>query len=280
MKFNNILFEKDQIPNVISIMNGGLIVLCKKSKSAYSEDDIIFLLSSSNAGMTDITSVKRNPSNFLLSEKGKELLTKYGKNKIVDTDVIVKVEDIPIKTGESAKYKLKRFFQEMYDKGLFSLWDVEHGPLKYFSRSKEGFLRFYRSYKIPVKITYNQYKLVKPYAPPIIKDDYINNTLLNKLNSIDLFANPILSNSEYNLIKGKIMELAANSDILINKEKKLESKDEEIIETLDIESLVNQKKQIILYGPPGTGKTYNTKMITINVIGGIQNEYYTISIKN
>ena len=269
MKFNDIRFEKDQIPNVISIMNGDQIVLCKKSKSDYSEDDLIFLLSSSNTGMTDIAAVKRDPSNFLLSDKGKELLAKYGKNKIVDTDIIVKIEDIPIKTGESAKNKLKNFFQEMYDRGLFSLWDVEQGPLKYFSSSKEGFLRFYRAYKISVKITHDQYKLVKSYAPPIIKDDNINNTLLNKLNSIDLFANPIISDSEYKLIQGKILELAKKLDILINKENNLEAKGEEIIETLDIQSLVNQKKQIILYGPPGTGKTYNTKMITVNVVGGI-----------
>ncbi len=36
---------------------------------------------------------------------------------------------------------------------------------------------------------------------------------------------------------------------------------------LEINTLLEKKKQIILYGPPGTGKTYATKKIAQNLIG-------------
>lgn len=38
--------------------------------------------------------------------------------------------------------------------------------------------------------------------------------------------------------------------------------------SVDFNSLLLNKKQIILYGPPGTGKTFNTKKVVMSLIGG------------
>ncbi len=39
---------------------------------------------------------------------------------------------------------------------------------------------------------------------------------------------------------------------------------------IEINTLLEKKKQIILYGPPGTGKTYATKKIAQTLIGGVE----------
>jgi len=92
----NILFEKDHIPNIKAIINGRQIILCKKKPSEYSDSDVVFLLSNTNTGSMSRNQADSDSSNFLLSEKGIELLREFGKDRVSRSNTIIRTEDIQL----------------------------------------------------------------------------------------------------------------------------------------------------------------------------------------
>jgi len=265
MKFTNVLFEKDQIPNIKAIMHGHQIILCKKTKATYADSDIVFLVSSKNTGQTDINQVKQEASNFLLSHKGEEILKKYGREKVGDTDVIVKCRDIKLKLeGSNNMDKLRNLFTDLFNSELFSLWDIEYGPLKYFAKINECYIRFYRAYKVPFELKEAAYRLEKTYEPPILRDKF-RNGLLEKINSTDMYSTPVLPECDFKEIEKRILRLISKHGLSDDPEVvEAYSKRDHTLQEDNISEILYKKKQIILYGPPGTGKTYRTKRIAVD----------------
>lgn len=269
MKFANVLFEKDNIPNIKAIMNGRQIILCKKPPYAplpYKDSDIVFLVSSTKKGVSDINLAEQGGVNFLRSSKGDKILEDYGDEQVKDTNVVVKCSDIKLKLeGPSKEDKLRNFFTELYKLDLFSLWDIEYGPLRYFENTNECYLRFYRAYNITVKAKQEDYKLKGSYAPPIIKDEETENRLLEKINDIDdIYSSPVLSDNEFDNRKNKVFQLIRKHGL--SEKKYIDVEPEQPLQRDNIRKLLDLKKQIILYGPPGTGKTYSTKKMATDLL--------------
>lgn len=209
----------------------------------------------------------------LLSHKGEEILRKYGREKVGNTDVIVTCKDIKLKLeGSSNMDKLRNLFTDLFNLELFSLWDIEYGPLKYFAKMNECYIRFYRAYIVPIEVEEIAYRLEKTYEPPIIRDKF-RKGLLEEINSTDMYATPVLPDSDFKEIEKKILHLISKhgfSDDTMSLET-----DSKIVHTLqkdNINEILYKKKQIILYGPPGTGKTYRTKRIAVDACMEVNNE--------
>jgi len=119
--------------------------------------------------------------------------------------------------------------------------------LKYFKNKKTGYIRLYRVYEIPFEINEEHYKLISTYQPPVIKDEYTKNNITSKLNNLNLYENPILSENDYVRLKEKIIGIARKHNVLTDNntsytEVKKNMTEEKIVKTEEIpQAKINKK---------------------------------------
>lgn len=176
----------DEIINFIALTQGKQIILCKKRKSP---NDCIFLIPKKRVSKVD----------FVPSEIGRKLM------KIdIDVDVtkyVAKVDYIPNIPGDN-----REFWEEIYSEGEFNLWDIDGGPMKYFSKSKRDNMLFwvFRVYEMPFKIKEGvdfvrlgrQPKIVNPETLKRIQSGFNNGEF-----------KPVLSDDEFEKKKKKIEKI-------------------------------------------------------------------------
>ena len=125
----------------------------------------------------------------------------------------------PIISSDTSKYvtkieylhipgKNKEFWQELSNEGEFELWDIDRGPIKYFTKSteKKMLLCIFRVYEMPFEIK----KDVDFTRGPRGNNKIINPETLKKIQSgfdEEKFS-PVLRDDEFEKRTRKIREIA------------------------------------------------------------------------
>ena len=182
--------EADKAINIHAMMMGRQIMLCK-TKKITNEKQFIFLWPS-RGEYTDNRIVfekrykndlNRFGSVFLLSEIG----SRYKKNNLIQSNNTQKSKTIA--TVDYIKIRPNRkMFEELRACGEFSLWDIEHGPMRYFRYKngelrKKGYIAIYRPYKLPKGTNIHRSDLPKKtgYIPYLTESSFerISNSIIN-----------------------------------------------------------------------------------------------------
>lgn len=184
--------EADKAINIHAMMMGRQIMLCKK-RDITKESPSVFLWP--NQGLyidnPDLfksryqNDLERHHSVFLLSDTGR----KYQTNNTIQvvcsnnqkSKTIAEVNYIRIKPD-------RKMFEELRDCGEFSLWDIDHGPMRYFTRPNgillnSGYIAIYRVYKLPkgANIKHGDCKFNRGQVPYLTDSSFerISNSIIN-----------------------------------------------------------------------------------------------------
>ncbi len=166
--------EIDKAINIHTITSGRQIMLCKK-RDITQNSPYIFLWPGEGKYTNDKNLFYRVYKNdlekygkvFLLNNLGSQ----YQKNHQIQvvsagrqyTKIVSTVEYYQIRPD-------RRMFEELKNCGEFSLWDVDNGPMRYFTRPdgqllKSGYIAIYRAYKLPRRIIHNDINFKKGLTP-------------------------------------------------------------------------------------------------------------------
>ena len=196
----------NEAANILAVQEGKQIIVCGHKRLP---NDKVFL----------VPTMYPTSNNFTYSEHGKKIISSYGykinksykmknREKIKESSEIkyvAIVDYIPNVPGKN-----KQFLQELYEIGEFNLWEIENGPLKYFTESKmDGIFLVLRSYKMPYAIyknedfsyiwngkTQRKPKLTDERTRAKIAEDFYNNKFI-----------PVLTDEEYNKRVNKIKSI-------------------------------------------------------------------------
>ncbi|MEN6378283.1 MAG: type I restriction enzyme HsdR N-terminal domain-containing protein [Methanofastidiosum sp.] len=186
----------NEAANILAVQEGKQIIICGHKRLP---NDKVFL----------VPTKYPDSKKFMPSEHGEEIISAYGQRinksyKIENKEEIKEsneinyvaiVDYIPNVPGRN-----EQFLQELYDIGEFNLWDIKHGPLKYFTESKmSGIFLVLRSYKMPFAIYKNEdfsyvWNGKSQHKPKIIREE-------TRKKIVEGFKNreftPVLSDDEY-----------------------------------------------------------------------------------
>ena len=185
--------EADKAINIHAMMMGRQIMLCKKKKIT-KESPFVFLWPSRGLYIADWKlfemmykdDLQHHHSVFLLSDIGR----RYQENNSIQvvcnnnqkSKMIAKVDYIKIVPN-------RKMFIELRNIGEFSLWDIDGGPMRYFTRpngkiQKSGYIAIYRVYKLPkgsTNIRHTNIKFDKGQVPYLTESSFerISNSIIN-----------------------------------------------------------------------------------------------------
>lgn len=166
--------EIDKAINIHAIASGHQIMLCKK-RNITQNSPYIFLWPGEGEYTTDKNlfdrvyknDLKNHRKAFLLSDLG----SSYQKNHKIQvvsgdrqyTKIISTVEYHQIRPD-------RRMFEELRNCGEFPLWDIDNGPMRYFTRPNgqllnSGYIAIYRAYKLPRRINHNDINFNTGFTP-------------------------------------------------------------------------------------------------------------------
>jgi len=195
MKFNQeeMKGEADKAINIHAMMMGRQIMLCKK-KNITKESPFVFLWPSRGLYTTDRKlfemiykdDLQHHHSVFLLSDIGRRYQETNSIQVVCNNNqnskIIATIDYIRIKPN-------RKMFKELCDCGEFSLWDINHGPMRYFTSPNgellnSGYIAIYRVYKLPkgsTNIRHSNIKFDRGQVPYLTESSFerISNSIIN-----------------------------------------------------------------------------------------------------
>ena len=189
--------EADKAINIHAMMMGRQIILCKK-KNITKESPFVFLWPSKGLYTADQKlfeikykdDIKHHGSVFLLSDIGR----RYQEDNSIQVVCNNKQKSKIIATIDYIKIRPNQeMFEELRDCGEFSLWDINNGPMRYFTNPNgnllnSGYIAIYRVYKLPkgANINHSDLKFNRGLVPYLTESSFerISNSILNS-NELD-----------------------------------------------------------------------------------------------
>lgn len=179
--------EADKNINIHAMKLGHQIMLCKKN-TINRESPFVFLWGAKKAPYISNREeynrmYKEKQGVFLLSEDGKKYAEKNKVRFKPKSKEIATVEYFPIKPNRELFIKLREI-------GEFALWDIDEGPMKYFTEKgrllNSGKIAIYRVFKLPKAIIpINQNDLKWDGNKPKLKPEFFER-LRDALENYDL----------------------------------------------------------------------------------------------
>ncbi len=203
--------ETDKRINVNALWSGKQIILCKKRpiKTLINGGDWVGLWPTKNGeSQMKHRNLPVESGDFALSDAGydyfQNIYDEYPKN-----EYIAKVEYYQIDGTQLL------LWQELNDTDEFMLWDIELGPYKYFKSGKrKNFLAIYRVYKIDDEIKESDLRNESNTLPRYKKlSEEKSQKIINNLSN----AKPVLSDSEFEERKNKILKIIENYQPMVFK---------------------------------------------------------------
>ena len=205
--------ETDKRVNVNALWSGKQILLCKKMQkmTLINEEGWVGLWpTKSGESQMKNRDLPVRSVDFALSGAGyhyfQNIYNEYTKNKY-----IAKVEYYQIDGTQLS------LWQDLKDADEFILWDIELGPYKYFKSGKrKNFLAIYRVYEIDNEIKESDIRDRNNILPRNKKlSEEKSQKIINNLSN----AKPVLSDSEFDERKNKILKIIENYRPMVFKNK-------------------------------------------------------------
>lgn len=192
--------EADKAINIHAMMMGRQIILCKK-KNITNESPFVFLWPSKGQYTHDKKLFEIKYKNNLKKYHSVFLLSDIGRRYKEDNSIPIKQKSKMIATVDYIKIKPnQKMFEELRDCGEFSLWDINHGPMRYFTRpngilQNSGYIAIYKVCKLPksTKIHHSDLKFDCGQVPHLtessferIRDSIINSNGLEPVEAVKI----------------------------------------------------------------------------------------------
>lgn len=180
----------DKAINIHAIMMGRQIMLCKR-RDITQENPYIFLWPGEGE-YTDNKDyfnrkykhdLKKHGKVFLLNDIGSQ----YQRDNTIQVVTSNKQFTKTIATVEYHKIRPNRkMFEELKKCGEFSLWDVDDGPMRYFTRPngepwQSGYIAIYRAYNLPRRIIHDDINFKRGLTPRLKEKSFerIQDAIIN-----------------------------------------------------------------------------------------------------
>jgi len=152
--------EADKNINIHAMKLGHQIMLCKK-KTINKDSPFVFLWGGRTPSISNREEYNRmykeRQGVFLLSEEGKKYTEKNKVGFKAKSREIARVKYFPIKPNRELFIKLREI-------GEFALWDIDEGPMKYFTENgkllNSGKIAIYRVFKLPKAVAIHRSDLI------------------------------------------------------------------------------------------------------------------------
>lgn len=177
--------EADKNINIHAMKLGHQIMLCKKN-TINRESPFVFLWGGRSPSISN-----REEYNRMYKEKqGVFLLSEEGKKYAEKNKVGFKPKSKELATVEYFSIKPKReLFVKLKEIGEFPLWDIDEGPMKYFTEKgkllKSGKIAIYRVFKLPKAVPIHKSDLIWEGKTPKLKPESFER-LRDALDNYDL----------------------------------------------------------------------------------------------
>lgn len=134
--------ETDKKLNIYALWQGTQILLCKgKEKSTIINGEKWVCLWPGRAPLLGSTTTDKSPTEFKRSPKGNALWAEI-ENSDIPNSYVARVEYIPINGKQRA------IWEELEKIGEFELWDIDQGPMKYFTNKGRNYIALYQVFKL------------------------------------------------------------------------------------------------------------------------------------
>lgn len=142
MNATQVHVETDKKLNIYALWQGAQILLCKgKEKSSIINGEKWVCLWPSRAPLFGSAVTDKSSTEFKRSPKGDAFWAET-ENADMPNSYVAKVEYVPING------KLRGIWEELEKIGEFELWDIDQGPMKYFSNKGKNYLAIYQVFKL------------------------------------------------------------------------------------------------------------------------------------
>lgn len=170
----------DKVINIHAIMMGRQIMLCKRRDITH-ESPYIFLWPGEGEYTDDKNDFNRKYKHDLKKRKV-FLLSDIGSQYQRDNKVqVVSSNSQFTKTIATVEYHRirpnRRMFEELKKCGEFSLWDIDDGPMRYFTRPngepwQSGYIAIYRAYNLSRRIRHDDINFRRGLTPRLKENSF------------------------------------------------------------------------------------------------------------
>ncbi len=173
--------EIDKVINIHAIMMGRQLILCKRRDITH-ESAYVFLWPGEGIYTDDRTYFNRRYKNDLQRHGKVFLLSNTGSQYQRDNSIqVVTARNQYTKTIATVEYYRirpnRQMFEELKQCGEFALWDIDDGPMRYFTRPngepwQSGYIALYRAYKIPMRLRHDDINFRRGLTPRLKENSF------------------------------------------------------------------------------------------------------------